>query len=122
MIPTLALGTPCDVVTAIQLSALVIQGITPGVRLMAENLEVVHAIFVALILVNVVMFAVAFPLVGVFGRLLAIPQHLVTTGIVMFSILGAVTVRATRLMRERLSPSGRSGSCSGSPGFRSRHS
>ncbi|WP_174804477.1 tripartite tricarboxylate transporter permease [Martelella limonii] len=37
MIPTLALGIPGDVITAILMSALVIQGITPGVRLMSEN-------------------------------------------------------------------------------------
>ncbi|GAA4223987.1 putative tricarboxylic transport membrane protein [Sagittula marina] len=97
MIPTLALGIPGDVVTAILLSALVVHGITPGVRLMTEHLDVVNAIFVVLILINLVMMVVAFPLVRLFGRLLMIPQHLVTAGIVVFGILGAATVRGNPL-------------------------
>jgi len=97
MIPTLALGIPGDVVTAILLSALVIHGITPGVRLMAEHQDVVQAIFAVLILINFVMLALAFPLVRMFGRLLSIPQHLITAGIVVFAMLGAVTVRGNPL-------------------------
>lgn len=97
MIPTLALGIPGDVVTAILLSALVVHGITPGVRLMSEHLDVVNAIFAVLILINLVMLALAFPLVRVFGKLLSIPQHLVTAGIVVFGIVGAVTVRGNPL-------------------------
>jgi len=93
MIPTLALGIPGDVVTAILLSALVVQGITPGVRMMSENLELVNAIFVVLILINLVMLLLAFPLVRIFGKLLTVPQHIVTAGIIVFGILGAVTVR-----------------------------
>ncbi len=97
MIPTLALGIPGDVVTAILLSALVVHGITPGVRLMSEHLDVVNAIFGVLILINLVMLALAFPLIRVFGKLLAIPQHLVTAGIVVFGLLGALTVRGNPL-------------------------
>jgi len=97
MIPTLALGIPGDVVTAILLSALVVQGITPGVRMMSENLDVVNAIFVVLILINLVMLVLAFPLVRLFGRLLMVPQHIITGGIVVFGILGAVTVRGNPL-------------------------
>ncbi|MDB6177407.1 tripartite tricarboxylate transporter permease [Paracoccus sp. Z330] len=97
MIPTLALGIPGDVVTAILLSALVVHGVTPGVRLMSEHLDLVNAIFIVLILINLAMFVLAFPLVRVFGRLLSIPQHIVTAGIVTFGIVGAVTVRGNPL-------------------------
>lgn len=97
MIPTLALGIPGDVVTAILLSALVVHGITPGVRLMSEHLDVVNAIFIVLFLINLVMLVLAFPLVRIFGRLLSIPQHIVTAGIVIFGIVGAATVRGNPL-------------------------
>ena len=43
------------------------------------------------------MLVMAFPLVRVFGKLLSIPQHLVTAGIVVFGIVGAVTVRGNPL-------------------------
>lgn len=97
MIPTLALGIPGDVVTAILLSALVVHGITPGVRLMSEHLDVVNAIFLTLILINITMLVLAFPLVRIFGKLLSIPQHLITAGIVVFGIVGAATVRGNPL-------------------------
>ena len=97
MIPTLALGIPGDVVTAILMSALVIQGITPGVQLMAENSAMVNAIFLALILINIAMLFLAFPLIRIFGALLSLPERLIMTGVFIFGILGAITVRGNPL-------------------------
>ncbi|ORE97838.1 tripartite tricarboxylate transporter permease [Aurantimonas sp. 22II-16-19i] len=97
MIPTLALGIPGDVVTAILLSAMVVHGITPGVRLMTEHLDVVNAIFVVLILINIVMLAVAFPIVRAFGKLLSIPEPIIMVGVIAFSLIGAITVRGNPL-------------------------
>merc|ERR1711960_107389 len=64
---------------------------------MSEHLDVVNAIFIVLILINLVMLVLAFPLVRIFGRLLAIPQHLITAGIVIFGVVGAATVRGNPL-------------------------
>ncbi|WP_104005813.1 tripartite tricarboxylate transporter permease [Marinobacterium lutimaris] len=61
MIPTLALGIPGEVVTAILVGALVIQAMTPGVRLMTERVETVNAIFISLILINITMLFLALP-------------------------------------------------------------
>ena len=97
MIPTLALGIPGDVVTAILLSAMVVHGITPGVRLMSEHLDVVNAIFVVLILVNLVMFVLAFPIVRLFGKILATPERIIMVGVIVFSLIGAITVRGNAL-------------------------
>ena len=93
MIPTLALGIPGDVVTAILLNALVIHGVTPGVRLMSENRDLVHAIFVGLIVINLAMLALAFPVVRLFGALLRIPERFVLAGVVSLSMIGAASVR-----------------------------
>jgi len=97
MIPTLALGIPGDVVTAILLSAMVVHGITPGVRLMTEHLDVVNAIFVVLIIVNIVMLVVAFPIVRAFGRILSVPEPIIMVGVIVFSLIGAITVRGNAL-------------------------
>ncbi|TFL16049.1 tripartite tricarboxylate transporter permease [Jannaschia formosa] len=93
MIPTLALGIPGDVVTAILLNALIIHGVTPGVRLMDENGPLVYAIFAALIVINLVMLAMAFPVVRLFGQLLRIPERFVLAGVVSLSLIGAAAVR-----------------------------
>ncbi|MBO0663132.1 tripartite tricarboxylate transporter permease [Jiella sp. MQZ9-1] len=97
MIPTLALGIPGDVVTAIVLSAMVVHGITPGVRLMSEHLDVVNAIFAVLVIINILMLILAFPIVRLFGKLLAIPESYVMTGVIVFSLIGAITVRGNAL-------------------------
>ncbi len=93
MIPTLALGIPGDVVTAILLNALVIHGVTPGVRLMADNAPFVYAIFGALIAINLVMLVLAFPVVRLFGLMLQIPERFILTGVVVLSLVGAAAVR-----------------------------
>ena len=93
MIPTLALGIPGDVVTAILLNALVIHGITPGVRLMADNPGVVYMIFTGLILINLVMLALAFPVVRLFGLILRIPERFVLAAVVSLALIGAAAVR-----------------------------
>lgn len=93
MIPTLALGIPGDVVTAILLGAFVIHGIVPGVRLMSEHADTVNAIFMALILVNLAMLVLAFPVVRLFGRLLAVPERYILTGVVVLSLIGTAAVR-----------------------------
>ena len=93
MIPTLALGIPGDVVTAILLNALVVHGVTPGVRLMAENQTLVHAIFIALIVINLVMLVLAFPVIRLFGLILRTPESFVLAGVVSLSLIGAASVR-----------------------------
>ena len=93
MIPTLALGIPGDVVTAILLNALVVHGVTPGVRLMAENRELVLAIFAALVVINLAMLVLAFPVVRLFGVLLRTPERFVLAGVVSLSLIGAAAVR-----------------------------
>lgn len=97
MIPTLALGIPGDVVTAILMSALVIQGITPGIQLMSENAGTVNAIFLALILINIAMLFLAFPLIRIFGALLSLPERVIMAGVFVFGVLGAITVRGNPL-------------------------
>ena len=95
MIPTLALGIPGDVVTAILLGAFVIHGIVPGVRLMTEHADTVNGLFLSLILINLVMLLLAFPVVRLFGRLLAVPQRYILTGVVVLSLIGTAAVRGS---------------------------
>lgn len=93
MIPTLALGVPGDVVTAILLGSFVVHGLTPGVRLMMEHEALVYALFGALILVNVVMLILAFPVVRLFGVILRIRERYILVGVVALSLIGTASVR-----------------------------
>ena len=60
---------------------------------MAENRDLVHAIFVGLIVINLAMLALAFPVVRLFGALLRIPERFVLAGVVSLSMIGAASVR-----------------------------
>lgn len=93
MIPTLALGVPGDVVTAILLGALVVHGVTPGVQLMANHQDLVYAMFGALIAVNIIMFVLAFPVIRLFGLILRIKERFFLAGVVGLSMIGVASVR-----------------------------
>ena len=59
MVPTLALGIPGEPVMALMLATLTLHGITPGVRLMADNPDIVYSTFLSLILANLLIIPTA---------------------------------------------------------------
>ncbi len=93
LVPTLALGIPGDAVTAVMMSALIIQGVQPGVRMFVDNPDVVYAAFVALVFINLVMFAMALASAPLFTRILRIPEPVLLALIVVLSLVGAYGVR-----------------------------
>ncbi len=97
LVPTLALGIPGDPVTAVMLGTLVVQGITPGPTLFTDQLDLVYAIFLIMIAVNVVMFAVGALGAHAFTRALRVPEGLLMTGVVIIALIGAYGVRGNKL-------------------------
>ena len=93
LVPTLALGIPGDPVTAIMLTTLVIHGVTPGVRLMAENPDIVYASFIVLFICNLVMVPAGMAVARVFSRLLRTPEPLLMSTVGILCVLGAYGVR-----------------------------
>lgn len=93
LVPALALGIPGDAVTAVMLTALVVNGVTPGVRLMADNPQIVYAAFMALFLANLVMFVLAFASARIFALVLRLPEALLMMSVILLSILGSYGVR-----------------------------
>lgn len=93
LVPALALGIPGDAVTAVMLTALVVNGVTPGVRLMVDNPQIVYAAFLALFLANFVMFALAFASARLFSIVLRLPEALLMMFVILLSILGSYGVR-----------------------------
>ncbi len=95
LVPTLALGIPGDAVTAIMLSTLIIQGITPGVRLMVENPGIVYASFMSLIVINVLMLVIAFATIRAMALALKAPEAIVFTLVLFFCVVGSYGVRSS---------------------------
>lgn len=93
LVPTLALGIPGDVVTAVMLTTLLIQGITPGVRLMVDNPEIVYAAFIAFFLINLILLPQGMLAARLFARILKVPEPLLVPAVVILSLIGAYGVR-----------------------------
>ncbi|TAK35906.1 MAG: C4-dicarboxylate ABC transporter permease [Chloroflexota bacterium] len=60
MVPMLTLGIPGDTVTAVLLGAFLIQGIQPGPTLFQNHPDLVYAIFVGLLVANVISMILSF--------------------------------------------------------------
>ncbi|MCL4745284.1 MAG: tripartite tricarboxylate transporter permease, partial [Burkholderiaceae bacterium] len=91
-VPTLALGIPGDPVTAVMLGTLVLQGITPGPKLFNENAPVVYAIFVCLLIVNVLVLLMGVLGARLFSRILRLPEPLLLATVTVLALVGAYGV------------------------------
>ncbi len=92
LIPLLTLGIPGDGTVAIMLSALMINGLNPGLSLFTTDGDIMYAIMLGLILVNLFMLVQGRLLTGLFAKVLAIPQEILTPIIVIFCFAGAYSV------------------------------
>ena len=92
LIPLLTLGIPGDGCVAIMLSALMINGLNPGLSLFTEQGDIMYAIMLGLILVNAFMFVQGRFLTNLFAKVVSVPQEILTPIIVMFCFAGAFSV------------------------------
>lgn len=92
LIPLLTLGIPGDGTVAIMLSALMINGLNPGLSLFTTDGDIMYAIMLGLILVNIFMFIQGRYLTTLFAKVVAIPQEILTPIIVIFCFAGAYSV------------------------------
>ncbi|MEX2454157.1 MAG: tripartite tricarboxylate transporter permease [Rhodospirillaceae bacterium] len=97
LVPTLALGIPGDPITAILLGAFVIHEIVPGPRMFVQHLDLVQAIFITLLLVNIVMFAAAAASAQIWTRVLRVPEPLLMAGVVVMVAVGTFSVNNSLL-------------------------
>ncbi len=92
LIPLLTLGIPGDGTVAIMLSALMINGLNPGLSLFTTDGDIMYAIMLGLILVNLFMFIQGKFLTSLFAKVVSIPQEILTPIIVIFCFAGAYSV------------------------------
>lgn len=97
LVPTLALGIPGDGGTAVLIGALIIHGVTPGVRLYVDEPVLVNMMFMALLFANLLLLVVGAYSAKVFTRLLKLPASVLMPVVMMLSLIGAYTVRGSML-------------------------
>ncbi len=92
LIPLLTLGIPGDGTVAIMLSALMINGLNPGLSLFTTDGDIMYAIMLGLILVNLFMLLQGKFLTSLFAKVVSIPKEILTPIIVIFCMAGAYSV------------------------------
>jgi TctA family transporter len=91
-IPTLSLGIPGDAVMALLLGALLIQGITPGPRLISEHPDIFWGLIASFWIGNIILLMLNVPLIGLWVKLLAIPYRYLYPSAIFFICIGVYGV------------------------------
>ena len=94
-VPMLTLGVPGSGTTAVMVGALSLYNITPGPALFSQNPTLVWGLIASLFIANVMLLIINIPMVGVFTRVLRLPQWLLVPGILAVSAIGVFSVHAT---------------------------
>ena len=88
LVPLLTFGLPTSATAAIMLAAFQQYGIQPGPLLFSSNSTLVWGLIASLLIGNAMLLVLNLPLVGLWVRLLYIPQPWLYGGIAVFAMLG----------------------------------
>ena len=94
-VPMLTLGVPGSGTTAVMVGALSLYNITPGPALFTQNPNLVWGLIASMFIANVMLLIINIPLVGVFVRVLQMPNWVLLPGILAVSAVGVFSVHAT---------------------------
>ena len=93
LMPLLTLGLPTSATAAIMLAGFQQYGLNPGPLLFAERPDLVWGLIASLFVANAMLVILNLPLVGLWVRLLAIPQPWLYAGILVFAAMGTIAAK-----------------------------
>ncbi|HWM17296.1 MAG TPA: tripartite tricarboxylate transporter permease, partial [Microbacterium sp.] len=89
LVPMFTLGIPGSATTALLLFVFTMHGLQPGPQLFQTNPALIFGIIASLYIGNIALLVLNLPLVGLFARLLRVPQELLFPGVAVSGVLGA---------------------------------
>ena len=89
MIPMLTLGVPGDGATAILMGAFMLHGMVPGPTLFAEQGNILYAIMLGLLVVNIFMYIIGNGFTRFYAHITRIPYEILAPVVMTFCIAGA---------------------------------
>ena len=89
LIPLMTLGVPGDVLTAILLGALMIQGLTPGPLLFQEHGATVNGIFASFFVSNILILVVGLIAVRILGKVVLVPTAILISIVLTLCAIGS---------------------------------
>ena len=93
LVPLLTLGLPTSATAAMMLAGFQQYGLNPGPLLFAEKPDLVWSLIASLFIANAMLLVLNLPLVGLWVRLLSIPQPWLYAGILAFAVTGTLAAR-----------------------------
>jgi putative tricarboxylic transport membrane protein len=92
LIPLLSLGLPPNVNMAMLFSALIIHGIQPGPLLIKDHPDIFWGLIASMYIGNMLLLVLNLPLVGIWVKVLKIPQKILVPLILLFCLIGAYSI------------------------------
>lgn len=90
LVPLLALGLPTSATAAMMLAGFQQYGLVPGPLLFVTNADLVWGLIASFFIGNVMLLVLNLPLVGLWVRLLKVPQPWLYAGILLFAVMGTL--------------------------------
>ena len=90
LVPLLTLGLPTSATAAMMLAGFQQYGLNPGPLLFADRPDLVWGLIASLFIANGMLLVLNLPLVGLWVRLLMIPQPWLYGGIMVFATMGTI--------------------------------
>ncbi|MGB9860313.1 MAG: tripartite tricarboxylate transporter permease, partial [Moorellaceae bacterium] len=92
-VPLFSFGIPSGPALAVLLGGFMMYGLQPGPMLFKENPDLVWAVIASMYIGNVILLILNLPLVGLWARIALIPFPILGPLILLFSVIGAYSVR-----------------------------
>lgn len=93
MIPLLALGIPGEALTAMMLSVFYVHSVIPGPQLFQGQLDFVMALYLSLLILNIIVLCFLLVSTNLLTRIIEIPTRLVGLTILLLSFVGVYSLR-----------------------------
>jgi len=93
MIPLLALGIPGEALTAMMLSVFYVHNVTPGPQLFQNDMDFVVALYLALLILNVLVVAFLLVATNQLIKVVNIPNRFLGMSILILSFVGVFSLR-----------------------------
>lgn len=93
MIPLLALGIPGEALTAMMLSVFYVHNVIPGPQLFQNNIDLVYALYFALIALNVIVMVFLLFSTNLLTKIIRVPTRFLGVLILILSFVGVYSLR-----------------------------
>ena len=93
MVPLLALGIPGEELTAMMLAVFYVHNVIPGPALFANQMDFVLALYICLILLNIIVVLFLFLATDTLMKVMLIPSRFLGMMILTFSLIGVYSLR-----------------------------